>query len=164
MKITFGGNEVTLYGDTLKVGDSFPDFTLTDTKLADVTNDDIKGAKVVLTFPSVDTAPCSLELLTFNDRLEDFKSYKVFGVSMDLPFAIERFVKVNAGDNINMLSDHKYRIFGEKTGTYIEELALLARAAFVVDKNEKITYIEFVSEVGDEVDYDRVLVEAAKVF
>jgi len=63
-----------------------------------------------------------------------------------------------------MLSDHKYRIFGEKTGTYIEELALLARAAFVVDKDEKITYIEFVAEVGDEVDYDKVLVEAAKIF
>lgn len=164
MEFTFGGSPVTLYGDTLKVGDVFPDFTLTDSSLKDVNSEDLTGPKVFLTFPSVDTSPCTLELLTFNDRLEDLKQLKVYGVSMDLPFAQERFVKANAGDNIIMLSDHKYRMFGEKTGTYMEELAILARFAFVVDKDNVITYIESVPEAGDELNYDHVLTEAEKVF
>ncbi|HSP47391.1 MAG TPA: redoxin domain-containing protein, partial [Clostridiaceae bacterium] len=113
MEYTFGGSPVTLYGDTLKVGDVFPEFTLTDSSLKDVNSEDLSGPRVFLTFPSVDTSPCTLELLTFNDWLEDLKHLKVYGVSMDLPFAMERCVKANAGDNIIMLSDLKYRMFGE---------------------------------------------------
>ena len=36
MHVTFGGNEVHLFGTQLKVGDTFPEFTLTDNKLNDV--------------------------------------------------------------------------------------------------------------------------------
>ena len=66
-------------------------------------------------------------------------------------------------DFITMLSDHKYREFGKVTGTFVEELAILARASFVVDKDNKITYVEYLSEIGNEPNYDKILEEANKV-
>lgn len=163
MNVTFGGTEVHLYGKQLKVGDDFPKFTVTDTELKDVDSKDLKGAKVFLAFPSVDTSPCSLELLTFNDRLEEEKGLTFYGISLDLPFAQKRWVDLNAGDYITMLSDHKYGEFGKVTGTFVEELAILARASFVVDQENKITYVEYLSEIGDQPNYDKILEEAKKV-
>lgn len=163
MNVTFGGTKVHLYGKQLKVGDLFPEFTVTDSNLKDVESNDLKGSKVFLAFPSVDTSPCSLELLTFNDKLEEQKGIQVYGISLDLPFAQKRWVELNAGDFITMLSDHKYGKFGKVTGTYVEELALLARASFVVDEDNQITYVEYVPEIGDQPDYDKILEEARKI-
>lgn len=164
MKVTFGGNEVHLYGTQLQEGDLLPEFTLTDLSLKDVDSRDLGGPKIILTFPSVDTSVCSLELLTFNDQLENLPSYKVFGVSMDLPFALKRWVKENAGDYITMLSDHKFRVFGEVTGTYVEELGILARAAFVLDEENRVVYAEYLQEIGHEPNYSKILEEAKRVF
>lgn len=156
MKVTFAGKRVHLFGEQLKVGDKLEDFTLTDSKLNDVDSSDLKGKKVFLTLPSVDTSVCSLELLTFNDKLAEKSTIDFYGVSLDLPFAQQRWVKQNAGDYITMLSDHKFRVFGEVTGTYIEELAILARAVFVVDESNTVIYVEYVPEVSDEPDYDKL--------
>jgi len=164
MKVTFGGNEVHLFGKQLAEGDVFPEFDVTDTHLKDVASTELSIPKVILVFPSVDTSVCSLELLTFNDQLEALPDFKVYGISMDLPFAQGRWVKENAGDYITMLSDHKFRTFGEVTGTYVEELGILTRAAFVVDKDGRITYAEYLPEIGREPNYDRILEEAKKVF
>lgn len=164
MKITFGGNEVHLYGTQLKIGDKLPEFTLTDTGLNDVESKELHGPKVILIFPSVDTAICSLELLTMNDRLESHPEIKTYGISMDLPFTLKRWVKENAGDYVIMLSDHKFRTFGELTGTYVEELGILTKAAFVVDKENTITYAEYLPEIASEPDYEKILEEAKKVF
>ena len=156
MNITFAGQNVHLYGQQLKVGDKLNDFTLTDAKLRDVESSNLKGNKVFLTFPSVDTTVCSLELLVLNDKISDIDTIDFYGVSMDLPFTQERWVKQNAGDFITMLSDHKFRTFGEITGTYIEELAVLARAIFVLNESNEVIYVQYVPEVSDEPDYDKL--------
>ncbi len=163
MKLTFGGREVSTKGSELKAGDTFPEFLLTDMELNDVTDKDIKFPAVILTFPSVDTSPCSLELLTFNDKLENYQGLNVYGVSVDLPFAMARWVKANAGDYIKMMSDYKTGNFGVSTGTFVSGLSLLARAAFVVNRNGIVTYSEYVPEIGDEPNYDKVLEEAVKL-
>lgn len=156
MNITFAGQSVHLLGDQLKVGDKLNEFTLTDAKLQDIESSTLKGNKVFLTFPSVDTTVCSLELLVLNDKLADMDTINFYGVSMDLPFTQERWVKQNAGDHIQMLSDHKFRTFGEITGTYIEELAVLARAIFVLNSSNEVIYVQYVPEVSDEPDYDKL--------
>jgi len=42
-------------------------------------------------------------------------------------------------------------------GVLIKELRLLARAVFVIDKNDIIRYIEIVPEVTNAPDYDKAL-------
>ncbi len=57
------------------------------------------------------------------------------------------------------LSDLHDFSFGKNYGVLLEGLAvpLLTRAVFVVDKGGKITYVEYVSEVTHEPNYDAAL-------
>ena len=57
------------------------------------------------------------------------------------------------------LSDVRNQSFGKNYGVLISGLPipLLARAIFVVDKNNKITYCEYVAEVTSEPNYDNAL-------
>jgi thiol peroxidase len=55
------------------------------------------------------------------------------------------------------LSDHKDAGFGLKYGVLIKEARLLARSVFVLDRAGVVRYIEVVSEVADEPDYDAAL-------
>ncbi|MEZ6141771.1 MAG: redoxin family protein [Zavarzinella sp.] len=57
--------------------------------------------------------------------------------------------------NMQTLSDATNHSFGTSYGVLLEGLAipLLARAVFVVDKSNKVTYVEYVSEVTSEPDY-----------
>ena len=43
----------------------------------------------------------------------------------------------------------------------MEELRLLARSVFVVDKNDTVTYVEYVSEGTEHPDYEKAI-EAVK--
>ena len=47
--------------------------------------------------------------------------------------------------------------FAAATATYVEELGLLTRAVFVVDKDNILRYVEYVREITDEPDYEAVL-------
>ena len=164
MKATFVGKDITLIGHQMKVGDKLPEFTLTATDFSNVSSqEDIKLPAVFLVLLSVDTGVCSLELLTFNDRL-DGTNYNVYAVSTDMPFTLDRWVKTNAGDFITMLSDYKAREFGHATGTLIDELKFLARATFIFDKNGICQFAEYLPEIATEPDYDKIMEEAKKYF
>jgi thiol peroxidase len=76
---------------------------------------------------------------------------------MDLPFAQKRWCGNFGVDKIKMLSDHKSGSFGEHYGTLIKELRIESRAIFVVDKENKLRYVEYVKEVGDHPNYDAAL-------
>ena len=65
--------------------------------------------------------------------------------------------------NIVVASDYKEREFGLKYGFLIDELKLLARGIVVIDKDDTIRYVEYVSEVTNHVDYDRAIEEAKKL-
>src|SRR5699024_11565087 len=59
--------------------------------------------------------------------------------------------------SMTMLSDYRYRDFGKNYGVLIKELGLLTRSVFIVDSNNKIQYVEYVSEATNEPDYDAAL-------
>ncbi|MFS8514295.1 MAG: redoxin family protein, partial [Planifilum fulgidum] len=64
-------------------------------------------------------------------------------------------------DRVQTLSDHRDLSFGTAYGVVIKELRLLARAVFVVDKNDKVVYAEYVPEVTQHPNYEAAI-EAAK--
>jgi thiol peroxidase len=49
-----------------------------------------------------------------------------------------------------MLSDHRDAAFGKAYSVLIEELRLLARAVFVVDRGGRIQYIQVGKELTEE--------------
>ena len=75
-------------------------------------------------------------------------------VSMDLPFAMNRFCGAESIKNMRVGSDYQDRNFGKSYGMLIEELKLLARGTFVLDANGKVLHAETVPEVTSEPNYE----------
>lgn len=157
MEITFKGNKVTLEGSVIKIGDSAPDFNLTDNSLGNVSLNDTKGKRIFVVVPSVDTPVCDREIRRFNEEAAALNDVSIYVVSMDLPFAQTRWCGGAGIDKVITLSDYKNRDFGNNYGVYIKELGLLARAIFVVDENNKVTYVEYCKEVSSDPDYEGAL-------
>lgn len=157
--VTLFGNPVTITGNPVKVGDLAPDFIVLDKDLKEVTLKDFKGKiKLISCTPSLDTPVCDLQARTFNQRAAELsEEVALLNISMDLPFAIARFCASAGIDRIKVLSDHREASFGLNYGVLIKELRLLARAIFVIDKNDIIRYIEIVPEVTNHPDYDKAL-------
>jgi thiol peroxidase len=78
-----------------------------------------------------------------------------------LPYTQKRWCGAAGVDQVMTLSDHMNAEFGEKYGVLIKERRILRRAVFVVDKNNKVTYVAYMPALGDEPNYPDVL-EAAK--
>lgn len=161
MQVTFQGNPLTLVGKQVKVGDTLPAFNVTQNDLSPLTLEDTKGTRIFLTVPSLDTPVCDLEVKTFNRRASEIPGVSVHTVSMDLPFAQARWCGAEGVEAVNTASDYKDRSFSQATGTFIEELALLTRAAFVVDANNVVKHVEYLTEITEQPNFDAIL-NAAK--
>lgn len=151
----FAGNEIKTSGEQVKVGQKAPDFTLVNKDLSPKTLADFDGKiKVFTVVPSVDTGVCDAQTRKFNEMYRNNADVVAITVSMDLPFALSRFCG-NAGiENAVTLSDYQTADFGQKYGVLFEGLRLLQRAVFVVDKENTITYVEYMEESTDAVNFD----------
>ncbi|MEN3780177.1 thiol peroxidase [Priestia megaterium] len=158
----FKGNDVTLLGNQVKIGDKAPNFTVLANDLSEVTLDSTKGSvRLISVVPSIDTGVCDAQTRRFNEEAAKLDNVKVLTVSVDLPFAQKRWCGANGIDNVQTLSDHRDLSFGEAYGVAIQELRLLARSIFVVDSNDNVTYVEYLPEVTEHPNYEAAI-EAAK--
>jgi thiol peroxidase len=163
--ITFQGGPLTLIGPALRAGDKAPGFSVLDGELKPVSLKDFAGkTKIISVTPSLDTPVCDLQLRRFNaEAVKMSADTVVLNISMDLPFAISRFCTGAGIDRVKALSDHREASFGAAYGVLIKELRLLARAVFVIDKNDVIRYVEIVPEITNQPDYDKALGAASKL-
>ncbi len=156
-EITFKNDPITLSGQQVKEGDIAPDFTVLDNSLNQITLEDYKGKKKLISVvPSIDTGVCDQQTRKFNEEASQ-EDGVVLTISVDLPFAQKRWCASNGLENVVTLSDHRDLSFGENFGVVMEELRLLARSVFVLDENNKIVYKEIVSEGNNFPDFDAAL-------
>lgn len=156
--ITMKGNPLTLRGPQIKVNEKAPDFTLVDRKMMPVSLADYAGkVRIITVFPSVDTDVCPLQVRRFNEEASQLDDVQILAVSVDLPFALNRFCAAEGIDNLVTLSDHRTTDFGLKYGFLIDELRLLTRGTVIVDKAGMVRYVEYVGEVTEEPDYEQAI-------
>ena len=157
------GKPLTLIGNEVKVGDTAPDFQALDNGMNKVSLANFKGKNLILSsVSSLDTQVCDLETKRFNDEARGLgKDVAIATVSMDLPFAQKRWADEANVKDVSIISDHKDASFGMNYGVLVKETRLLARTVFVIDKQGKVRYIQYVKEIPQEPDYDDVL-EAVK--
>lgn len=163
MNITFKGKPITLRGASLKVGDQLSNFTLVDSALNPIHQKDLSGLKVFVVVPSLDTGVCDLEVKNFNKKAAELPGVVIYTISLDLPFAQARWCGANDISAVKVLSDYQDRSFGQATGTFIEELALLTRAVFIVDASNTVVYAEYVPEVTEHPAYDKIYAKLAEL-
>lgn len=159
--ITFKGNPMTLAGEAVKVGQAAPDFTLHyfEGGMKPLSLADLKGKPTLISVvPSLDTGVCALQTKKFNDSLAGMgDAINAVTVSLDLPFAMNRFCGAESITNMRVGSDYQDRNFGNAWGTLIEELKIECRACFVLDSTGKVVHAEYVPEVTSEPNYDTAL-------
>jgi thiol peroxidase len=165
--VKFKDKNLNLVGPQLKVGDKAPDFACVSSAL-EIVNLEKTGGKPRLfsVVPSLDTPVCSLQTKKFEETLSGLKDkLTCYTFSLDMPFAQKRFCSAENISNIQTLSDLHDHSFGKNYGVLIEGLPmpLFSRAVFVLDKNNKITYAEYVPEVGAHPNYENALAAARSV-
>ncbi|UCG58216.1 MAG: thiol peroxidase [Phycisphaerales bacterium] len=163
--ITVDGNPFTLSGSRPRVGDPAPDVELLGNDMSPVKLSSFRGKVcIICSVGSLDTSVCDTETRRFNEeagRLGD--SVAVLTVSMDLPFAQKRWCGAAGINNVQTLSDHRKAAFGTAFGVLIEELRLLARVVFVMDRDGIVRYIQIVDELTNEPDYEAALKAAEEL-
>ncbi|WGH93236.1 thiol peroxidase [Auritidibacter ignavus] len=158
--INMKGQPIQTSGELPDIGDLAPDFTLAGTDLSDIKRDDFIGKKLLIsTFPSLDTGVCAASVRRFNQEATSLDGTVVLNVSMDLPFAHSRFCAAEGIDQVTNASAFRSR-FGTDYGITIADApmaGLLARSVIVLDEEGKVSYVQLVSEMSHEPDYEQAL-------
>ena len=160
------GNAFTVLGAELKPGDAAPEFSLVGAGMSNVSLKDTAGkVRIIATVPSLDTPVCSTETKKWEASRADLgDDISMITVSMDLPPGQARWTAENKVEH-TVASSHKSEQFATDYGVLIPQLRFLQRAVFVVGKDDKVKYVEYVQELPQEPDYDKAMAaarEAAK--
>lgn len=160
-----GENFVTLLGDEVKVGDAAPEFTSVVfgwTKVNPLRDD--KGKVIVLSaVPSLDTDVCDRETRRFNEEAAKLSDdIVIYTVSTDFPMAQKRWCGAAGVDKVKVVSDVVDAEFGIKYGVLIKERRYLRRSVFIVGRDGKLTYVNYLPALGVEPDYEEVIAAAKK--
>ena len=149
--VAMKGSPLPLRGQAIKLGEPLPSAIVTGGNLGPVDIATGNGkVRIISVVPSVDTPTCEAQThqLSEKDRkLAD--QVEMITISMDLPFAQQRFAKDAKIKNVTFYSDYKTASFGLNNGLLIDPLRLLARAVIVTDKNNIVRYIQVVPEVTE---------------
>ncbi len=164
-RVSFKGKPLSLYGQIPVPGGKAPDFTALDKDLNEVPFGRFQGkVKVISSVLSLDTSVCHRQLVRFNREAAKLgQEVAVLNISMDLPFALARFIEEEQIRDTTVLSDHRDASFGKAYGLLIEQMRLLARAVMVIDRDDSIRYVQVVPEQTDEPDYGQAVMEVEKL-
>jgi thiol peroxidase len=134
--------------------------------MSDVTLKTAAGkVRIISTVPSLDTPVCDKETRRFNEEAAKLPNVDILTVSMDLPMAAKRWCAAAGIERVKTLSDHRTADFGKSYGVLVTSGPLtrfLSRAVFVVDKDNKLTHVEYVPEIAQEPNYETALAAAKK--
>jgi len=160
-----GEKFATLLGDEVSVGDTAPEFTTVITGWTSINPlQESKGKVIILSaVPSLDTDVCDRETRRFNEeaaRLSD--DIVIYTISTDFPMAQKRWCGAAGVDKVKVVSDVVETDFGLKYGLLIKERRYLRRAVFIVGRDGKLTYVNYLPTLGQEPDYDEVINAAKK--
>lgn len=134
----------------LEVGDTAPDFTLSDDTDGQVSLHDFAGRRVIVYFyPAAMTPGCTKEACDFSDSLADLRQggLDVLGISPDAPAKLATF-RAKENLSITLLSDPDktahaaYGAWGEKT-MYGKTVTGVIRSTFVIGADGTIEKAQY---------------------
>jgi len=146
---------------SVQVGAHAPHVTLFDSDKQSVTAPEHGVVTVLVFFPAAFSGVCTTELCTFRDSLAEFEklSARVYGISVDSPFALAEFKKQNQLA-FPLLSDHRREAI-KAYDVIFENLANVGyvcarRSVFVIGKNGNVAWRWLSEAPGNQPPYDEV--------
>jgi thiol peroxidase len=161
--LKIAGADVTVIGADIQVGQAAPEFTAqaqdwSSVKVLDATKGKVR---IITSLPSLHTSVCDTETRRFNQEAAALdKDIVVIGISTDLPYTLKNWCAAAGVGKVMLVSDHLDGSFGEKYGVLVKERRILRRAVFVVNKEGKVVYADYMPALGDEPKYEDVLAAA----
>lgn len=157
--MSIGSMEHPVAGPMLTVGAPAPDFRLTANNWSSKTLADYDGkVKILSIVPSLDTRVCSAQTHRFNAEASSLgQEIVVLTISADLPYAQRRWCGAEGVDRVETLSDHMDMNFSTAYGVHVTDLRICQRAAFVVDKQNVVQYVEYMPIIGNEINFAAIL-------
>ena len=155
-----GDKFATLLGDDVKVGDLAPQFMSVVPGWATVNPlEESRGKVIILSaVPSLDTETCDRETRRFNEEASKLSDdIVIYTISTDFPMAQKRWCGAAGVERVKVVSDVVDTEFGLKYGLLLKERRYLRRAIFIVDRDGKLTYVNYLPKLSDEPDYEEVI-------
>lgn len=145
----------------IRLNQQAPEFILKDSDGNDISLSDFKGAPlVILFFPLAFTGVCTKELCSVRDSINIYNAAnaKVLAISVDSFFTLAQF-KNQQNLNFPLLSDFNKEV-SQAYGAYYEEFfgmhGVAKRAAFVLDRDQKIVYAEVLEKASDLPNFEAI--------
>jgi len=161
----------------LSLGTPAPDFTL-PTKTADgpkqVTLRDHFGKEntLLLFFPMAFTGTCTTEMCGISNGLREYRDLNaaVYGISGDNPFAQEAWAQKES-ITVPLLSDYEHHVarsYDVAYDSFLPQIGLTMggvpkRAAFIIDREGVIQYVESLEDAREIPDFDKVKAKLAEL-
>lgn len=144
---------------SLQVTDTAPAFTLPEApgQMIDVGAAFDDGPVVLLFFPFAFSSVCTTEFCTIAKDWSEWSGLgaKVFGISVDSAFVVQKFREIEQLP-FSILSDFNKDVCREYGVLHDDEFGqkgVSKRAAFVVDRSGKLTYVWVSEDGGVQVDF-----------
>lgn len=147
----------------LQIGQQAPDFKLhSSTRGVEVALTDLKGQNVLLLFfPLAFTGVCTKELCSVRDNISFYSNLNatVIGISVDSPATLNKF-KEEQNLNFTLLSDFNKEVSIAYDCLYDNFIGWMKgvskRAAFIIDKNGIIQYVEVLENAGEVPNFEAI--------
>ncbi|HKL10897.1 MAG TPA: redoxin family protein [Clostridia bacterium] len=165
-KMKFGKNEKISHSQRLDIGDTGPDFIgLTKEVTAFEFYKEGKGKlKIINSITSIDTNGGLRQVVNFNEIIPKAKDdFFAVTISADLPFAIERFSSSESVSGSLFISDYRHLDFGRSYGFAIEDTRLLSSGIVVLDRENKVIFIQYMKNPDITPDFERALAAAERI-
>ena len=155
------GTPVKLQGNFPQKGETVKNGVWVQQDLSQGDLQTLKGTKKILNiFPSIDTGICATSVRTFNQKASELSNTKIICLSMDLPFAQQRFCGAEGIENVTTGSLFRNHEFARDLGVLMEDgplAGLTARSVIVLDENDKVLHAQMVDDISHEPDYEAAL-------
>ncbi|MCA9472752.1 MAG: thiol peroxidase [Nitrospira sp.] len=161
--VTLHGKNFALSGNELKLGDTLRNVQVASKDLSLVDIAQTKGkVRIISVVPSIDTKVCEQQTHYLSEKNEGLdQEVELLTVSIDTPFAQDRFAKEANIHNVTFYSDYRGGEFGKSHGLFIQQPHILSRAVMVVDKDNVIRYLQVTPELAELPDMEAAF-EAAR--
>jgi thiol peroxidase len=155
--ILFRGTPLPLSGIEVKAGESLRVSPLAKGDLSLVNIQESKGTvRIISVVPSLDTKVCEQQTHYLSEKTQGLdQQVQLITISVDTPFAQDRFAREAGIANVEFLSDFRGGEFGKSHGLLLEGPHVLARAVMVVDANNVIRYLQVTPDLGHMPDMDQ---------
>ena len=165
--ILFQGKPLSLSGNGIKIDEPLRDVKVVQTDLSMVNINETKGkgkVRIISVVPSLDTKVCEQQTHYLSEKNKGLdKMVELITVSIDTPFAQKRFAEEANIANVTFLSDFRGADFGKAHGLFLKDPHILSRAIMVVDKDNKVRYLQITPELAQLPDMEEAFRFARKL-